>query len=111
MNSITHFVTYIFAMLGFILVALYIYKIAVSNPYNMKNKNYMQVENMLRLSPAKSLYIIKTGNERFLIAADASTTTMLAKLDENNPPPEYTEPDETVQGNILQEFLKKISRG
>ena len=111
MNAFTHFITYIFAMLGFILLALYVYKIAVSNPYNMKNKDYMQVENMLRLSPAKSLYIIKAGNERFLIAGDASNTTMLAKLDKNNPPPEATETIEAPQGNVLRDILKRINRG
>ncbi len=110
-GSITHFVTYIFAMIGFILVALYVYKMAANSPYNLQNKDYMKVENMMRLSPSKSLYIIKVGTERFLIAADPSTTTMLAKLDENNKAPELSSDIEVPQNSNLMNFLKKINRG
>ena len=107
MNSITHFVTYVFAMVGFILVALYVYKMAVNNPYNIQNKDYMKVENMMRLSPAKAIYIIKVGTERFLIAADASTTTMLAKLDENNNPPEIPCEVDCGQKSNFMNLIKK----
>ncbi len=87
MNSyIINFATYTFAMIGFIALILYVYKKSVYNTLNVKNKNYLNVENILRLSPAKTIYIIKAGTERFLIAGDNSTTTMLAKLDKDNLP-------------------------
>ena len=87
MNSyIINFATYTFAMIGFIALILYVYKKSVYNTLNVKNKNYLNVENILKLSPAKTIYIVKAGTERFLIAGDSSTTTMLAKLDKDNLP-------------------------
>ena len=89
MNTyIINFATYTFAMIGFIALILYIYKKSVYNTLNIKNKNYLNVENLLRLSPTKTVYIVKAGKERFLIAGDNSTTTMLAKLDKDNLPEE-----------------------
>ena len=45
--------------------------------------DFLQVENSLRISPVKTIYVIKAGSERFLIAGDTATTTMLAKLENN----------------------------
>ncbi len=94
MNTyIINFATYTFAMIGFIALILYIYKKSVYNTLNIKNKNYLNVENLLRLSPTKTVYIVKAGKERFLIAGDNSTTTMLAKLDKDNLPEEINTSD------------------
>ncbi len=85
MNSyIVNFATYVFAMIGFIVLILYVYKKAMSTPVDAKNREYLNIENMLRISPTKTIYIIKAGSERFLIAGDNTNTTLLAKLDENN---------------------------
>ena len=40
----------------------------------------IKIENMLRLSQRKSLYIVNVQGERFLIASDPENTTFLAKL-------------------------------
>ncbi len=85
MNSyIVNFATYTLAMIGFIVLLLFVYKKAMYTPTNIKNREYLNVENVLKISPTKTIYIIKAGCERFLIAGDNTTTTMLAKLDENN---------------------------
>lgn len=85
MNSyIINFTTYVFAMIGFIVLILYVYKKAMNTPVDAKNREYLNVENMLRLSPTKNIYIIKAGTERFLVAGDNTNTTLLAKLDEKN---------------------------
>ena len=85
MNSyIVNFATYTLAMVGFIVLMLFVYKKAMYTPANAKNREYLNVENVLKLSPTKTVYIIKAGTERFLVAGDTTTTTMLAKLDEKN---------------------------
>ena len=82
MNSyIINFGVYSFAMIGFLAAILFVYKKSVSAGAPVRNKDFLKVDNMLRLSPAKTLYVIKAGNEKFLIAGDAANTTMLAKLD------------------------------
>ena len=53
-------------------------------PINAKNREYLNVENVLKLSPTKTVYIIKAGTERFLVAGDSTNTTLLAKLDSEN---------------------------
>lgn len=78
------FMTYTFAMIGFIVVILFVYKKAMYSPMEAKNRKYLQVENALRISPTKTIFIIKAGSERFLIAGDNTNTTLLAKLDDNN---------------------------
>ena len=85
MNSyIVNFATYTLAMVGFIVLILFVYKKAMYTPINAKNREYLNVENVLKLSPTKTVYIIKAGTERFLVAGDNTTTTMLAKLDKDN---------------------------
>ena len=105
---IINFATYTFAMIGFIVIVLYIYKKSVSMPNNLNN-TYLKVENMIKLSPAKSVYIIKAGYERFLVAGDNTSTTLLAKLEAENI--DTTEPQKPIN---ISETLKekfKINRG
>ncbi len=85
MNSyIIHFATYTLAMIGFIVIAVYIYKKTMYTGAAQGDKNYLKIENALRLSASKTVYVLKAGSEKFLIAADSSNTTLLAKLNENN---------------------------
>ena len=44
----------------------------------------MNIEDCISLAPRKTLYVIKAGKERFLIAADAERTTFLSKLESEN---------------------------
>lgn len=81
---LANFALYTMAMIGFIVIAVFIYKKSMSFGDVCENKNFLKIENMLRLSPSKSIYVIKAGKERFLIAADPAKTTMLSKLSEDN---------------------------
>lgn len=81
---IINFLVYTMAMIGFITLALIIYKKSVNINTGTMNKDFLKVENLLRLSASKTIYVIKAGNEKFLIAADMSNTTMLAKLSNEN---------------------------
>ncbi len=86
------------AMIGFIAAALYVYKKTMTGDQTARDKGYLKVENYMKLSPTKTLYVIKAGSERFLIAGDSSNTTMLSKLDENNKPEINIEPDKIDRG-------------
>lgn len=113
MNSyLIHFATYTFAMIGFIVVVLFIYKKSMYSPNQGRKRNYLAVENSLKLAPTKTVYVIKAGSERFLVAGDAGSTTMLAKLDENNIEiKEDTTQEKIMDFSTLKESLQRMHRG
>ena len=108
-NYLIHFATYTFAMIGFIVMALFIYKKAVYTPINSKNKDFLKVETSMKLSASKTVYVIRAGEEKFLIAGDSSNTTMLAKLNSKDTTFDYEKPAYTEK---LQEipYMKKIAQ-
>ena len=115
MNTyLIHFAVYAFAMVGFLFIVLYIYKKSIYNCANNNNKNYIKVENSLKLSPSKTLYVIRAGEEKFLIAGDSTSTTMLSKL-ENNKEDVYIEDNKTssklTEISTLKKYTTKISKG
>lgn len=71
------------AMVGLLFVCLMVYKKTMVNTKCVKNENELNIQNALNLSARKTLYIIKAGNEKFLIASDVERTTFLAKLNNN----------------------------
>ncbi len=80
------FLAYTFAMVGFLAVCMITYK-KFCQPAMMNNSaDCLCIENALRLNPKKQIYVVRAGNERFLVASDAETTTMLAKLDSHENP-------------------------
>lgn len=111
---IANFIVYTMAMVGFICLALFVYKKSMSLPQNLANREYLKVENLIKLSATKTVYIIKVGSERFLVAGDASNTTMLAKLDKDNLPPVEeipTEQNQEIKIPQIKDIWKKINRG
>ena len=108
-----NFATYTLAMIGFLALAIFVYKKTAYSTSNTQNKNFLQVENSLRLSATKTVYVIKAGKEKFLIAGDAANTTMLAKLEDN----EKLNIEEAIVKNKTTGFssepksLQKIGRG
>ena len=110
-NYIVNFTTYLFAMIGLLITILFVYKKSTNITSMQHKKNFLQVETSLRISPVKTIYVIKAGNEKFLIAGDTANTTMLAKLENNN----YEE-EEIKECSQVREFvpfskLSKIVRG
>ncbi len=106
---IMNFAVYTMAMIGFFALALLVYKKSMNFNQNNNNKDFLKVENSLRLSPSKTIYVLKAGKERFLIASDPGNTSMLSKLDENN--------NEHINNINIKEFkqtqntVKRINRG
>ena len=100
-----NFLVYSMAMVGLLFVCLLVYKkTMLNNKFAGKNNN-LTVENALNLSQRKTLYVIKAGNEKFLIAADAERTSFLAKLNENEP----TQNVQTVKNINEQTFRQEMS--
>jgi flagellar biogenesis protein FliO len=74
---------YTLAMVGVIFVCLLVVKKTMSNDRFAKRNNELCIENVLNLSQRKTLYVVKAGGEKFLIAADTERTSFLAKLNES----------------------------
>ena len=90
---LTNFIVYVFAMSGVMLIAVSIYKRICGVNNNIKEGKLLSVQDKLTIAPRKNLYVIKAGEEYFLVAGDTEHTTMLSKLDINKPSLEnkYTE--------------------
>ena len=79
-HYVVNFAIYTMAMIGLICFALFVYKKFAINAITTKRKGILKVEDVLGLSPRKTLYIVRAGNEKFLIAADLERTTLISKL-------------------------------
>lgn len=73
---------YTLAMLGIFFIAIIISKKFLNMNITQKGeKNFLSLESRLFLEPRKSLYVIKAGRERFLIATNAEGSQLIAKLE------------------------------
>lgn len=85
MGYLSNFIVYALAMVGVIILALYVFK--YSTGYKVKNNGSskgLKVTDTLSLSPRKTLYVVETGGEKFLIAGDTDRTTLISKLGGTN---------------------------
>lgn len=73
-----NFTVYTTAMIGVIFLAIVVYK-KFSYNYQSQSK-FLNVEDCVSLAPRKTLYVIKAGEERFLVASDAERTSLISKL-------------------------------
>ena len=82
MGYLTNFIVYTFAMVGVLVLALFVFKTTASG--NVKNgSKYLKVHDTLSLGPRKTLYIVSAGEEKFLIAGDVDKTSLISKLGES----------------------------
>lgn len=79
-SYILNFTVYTMAMCGLICFALFAYKKFAAGSFGGKKSEFLGVEDSLSLAPRKTLYVVRAGNERFLIAADADKTNLISKL-------------------------------
>ncbi len=77
---LTNFIVYAFAMSGVMLIAVSIYKRVCGLPANKQAGKLLSVQDKLIIAPRKTLYVVKAGEEYFLVAGDTERTTMLSKL-------------------------------
>lgn len=83
-SYLVNFLVYAMAMVGLLFLCLMVYKKTMLNTKCAKKNDELVLENALNISQRKTLYVVKAGKERFLIAADAERTSFLAKLDSDN---------------------------
>lgn len=82
-SYILNFTVYTMAMCGLIVFALFVYKKFAQGSFCSKKSNFLNVEDTLSLAPRKTLYVVRAGEERFLVAADADKTCLISKLKAN----------------------------
>lgn len=75
-----NFSIYTLAMIGIIFAALYAFKVFSSKCFTKKS-SMLEIEDKMNLSQRKTLYVVNVKNEKFLIAADAERTSLIAKLE------------------------------
>jgi flagellar biogenesis protein FliO len=80
---LVNFSLYTLAMVGVIFCALFVFKAVMGGKAFVKKSAFVKILDATKLSPRKTLYVIKAGNEKFLIASDTDRTTLISKLDEN----------------------------
>jgi len=83
MGYLANFMVYTLAMIGVIAIALLVFKNTNSFGGSSKSKS-LKVLDSLSLAPRKTLYVVSTGNEKFLIAGDVSQTILISKLQETS---------------------------
>lgn len=82
MGYLSHFAVYTLAMLSVIGIALFVYKKFSMVNFSSRKSNLLRVEDVLSLSPRKTLYVINANGEKFLIAGDLDRTTLISKLEQ-----------------------------
>ena len=108
---LVNFAIYTMAMLGLIFFALMVYKkFAVGSNFSKTSKNSnLSIEETMIIGPRKTLYVVKAGEERFLIAGDVDKTTLISKLDSNTSEIEEKISDKpTVTEEPIVETVGKI---
>ena len=81
---LVNFSIYTLAMVGVIFGALFVFKAVMTGRGFSKKSEFLNIEDSISLSPRKTLYVIKAGEQKFLVAADLERTSLIAKLNEND---------------------------
>lgn len=113
MGYLTNFMVYTFAMVGVIVIALLVFKNATSQGTGAKSK-YLKVIDSMSLAPRKTLYIVSTGKEKFLIAGDVDKTTLISKLETNEQAEEISSKEtfqQTMQSLSKSNYMDKSNIG
>lgn len=98
MGYLANFIVYTLAMVGVIVVALLVFK--NSTGINTKGSSKcLKVLDTLSIGPRKTLYIISSGEEKFLIAGDVDKTSLISKLNTQNDCEEKITAIATVEEN------------
>lgn len=81
-SYLVNFSIYTMAMLGLIFFAIVVYKKFFQCGFSNSTKSkLLQIEESMTLSPRKTLYVVRAGQERFLIASDVDKTSLISKLE------------------------------
>ncbi len=95
-----NFIVYTAAMIGIIFLAVFVYK-KFSLTTSSKSK-FLNVEECISLAPRKELYVVRAGNERFLVASDVGRTTLISKLGDKLPSVPTPQINSTEETSVLK---------
>lgn len=79
---LVNFSIYTLAMVGVIFAALFIFKSVMNGNRFSKKSSFLQIEDTMSLSPRKTLYVVRAGNKKFLLAGDVDRTALIARLED-----------------------------
>jgi len=104
-HYLVKFIFYTSGVIGLLFIAFLVAKssLNINTAFAKKNKNLI-IEESLSLSPRKTLHVVKAFNEKFLIASDATSTTLLAKLNSDG---EIIENTENPTNENFNEYLEE----
>lgn len=104
MGYLTNFIVYTLAMVGVIMLAVFVFKTTTSISTKGGSK-CLKIHDTLSLGPRKTLYIVSAGEEKFLIAGDVDKTSLISKLETSKNT--AVEIPESI--NVLKEESEKTS--
>ena len=107
MGYLANFMVYTFAMVGVIVIALLVFK-NVTQGGNIQKSKQLKIIDSLSLGPRKTLYIVSTGHEKFLIAGDVDKTNLISKLETTNAVSSL-ESSDNIQ-NTFQQTMSSIAK-
>jgi len=85
-GHLTGFLVYMLAMLGIIFIALVVVKKSITFSSVKQKNSFLKIESRLNIEPRKNLYVIKAGNERFLVSSGIEGCQFMTKIGEKNIP-------------------------
>ena len=103
---VANFAVYTMAMIGLIFFALFVYNKFSRLSVSGKKSNYLGIEESISIAPRKTLYVVRAGNEKFLVASDVDRTTLISKLD-NGVQNRRTDRSEMVDLPVIADFSKR----
>ena len=98
MGYMVNFIVYTIAMIGIIFLAVFVYK-KFSFTTGSKSK-FLNVEDCISVGPRKEIFVVRAGNERFLVASDVGRTSLISKLDGNT---SYVPENQNIQEKQVNE--------
>lgn len=79
---LVNFIVYTAAMVGIIFLAVFVYK--KFSYCSTSRSKFLNVEECISLGPRKELFVVRAGQERFLVASDVGRTSLISKLNDNS---------------------------
>ena len=104
-HYLVKFIFYTSGVIGLLFMAFLVAKnsLNLNNAFAKKSKN-LEIEETLSLSPRKTLYVVRAFNEKFLVASDSTSTTLLATLNTDG---EIIKNENTVVNEEFKEYLEE----
>lgn len=80
------FTVYTLGIIGLLVVGFVLAKYFMNNTGKFKGrqKNFLKIEQGMPLEPRKTVYVLKAGKQKFLIATTPENVSFLAELDKDN---------------------------